>query len=172
MGQAGKNLVDQLKFVVGFGPQDVDTLPTEDYVSFKHYGHWTVILTCGVVGGDIDVTLKQATAVSGTGEKELIFATDKTWQIADYSAADTLTSRTVTSSGATGSKVTIANATDDTFVLIIEVDEEDLDVDNDFDCMRVDITDPAAASFVSCLYIGSKPKFSGDGTVMPSAIVD
>lgn len=172
MSTAGKNLVDQLKFVVGFGPQDVDTQPTEDYVSFKNYGHWTVVLTAGVVGGDIDVTLKQATAVAGTGEKELIFATDHTWQQADWSASDAVTSRTVTNSGATGSKVTIANATDDTWMLIIEVDEEDLDVDNDFDCFRVDITDPAAASFLHCLYIGSKPKFSGDCTTMPSAIVD
>lgn len=176
MSQAGKHLVHQLKFVAGFQPVDVNTLPTEEFVSFKNYGHYTVVLMVGNLAGDIDVTLEQATAVAETGVKELIFATAQAFQVADTAGAgvlaDKLESRTVTSSGATGCKVTLANATDDNMILIIEVDEEDLDVDNDFDCFGIKITDPAAAAVLSCLYIGSKPKYSGDGTTMPSAVVD
>ena len=35
---------------------------------------------------------------------------------------------------------------------MIPIDASELDVDNDFDCVRVDLTDPAAAAIVSCTY--------------------
>jgi hypothetical protein len=175
MNTAGKGLIDKLKFAAAFQPVDWNTPGTPDYVNLKNYGHVTIVLMVGNLAGDIDFTLLQATDVNATGEKELVFSTAHTWQIADTTAAgsgaDTVTSRTVTNSGATGAKVTLANASDDNMILFIEIDEDDLDVNNGFTCLKVAATDPAAAGLLSCLYILSNGRYGGDGTVMPSAVV-
>lgn len=125
---------------------------TGDYVSLKDFGHLTIVIIQGAwAGGTPAVTLKQATAVAGTGEKALAFGIAKQWSKVAL-AANTFTAATVTSD--TFNLPAVANT-----VTVIEVPAESLDVDNGFDCVRVDIASPGAnADLVSVLYILSEAR--------------
>jgi hypothetical protein len=104
-----------------------------DYVSLKGYERATIIIAVDnattVTGAAI--TLKQATAVAGTGEKALGFSTMRT--NLDCAAGDTLTDTAVTSNTFTTDTTDAKN-----LMYVIEVKATDLDVANGFDCIRVD----------------------------------
>lgn len=160
-------LVENAKIVTGLVPKDITgAAQTGDYVSLKNYGHATIIIKTGAVANGADamaITLKQATAVAGTGEKALAFS--KYW-VSDASG-DTFTQTTATSNtfNITG--------TDDNKIYVLEVDSADLDAANDFDCVRVDVGSPGAnAVLLDCTYILTQPRFAGDGSSLPSSIVD
>lgn len=131
----GLKLTDVAKIV--YGSPIIGALATTngdcDYVSLKGYDRCTIVIAVDnaatVTGGAI--TLKQATAVAGTGEKALGF--DYMWANTDTGASDTLTETAVTSDTFT------TDTTDNKNLLyVIEVKASDLDVANGFDCLRVD----------------------------------
>lgn len=111
------------------------------YVSLKNYRKATVIIdvTNGttVTGGA--VTLKQATAVAGTGEKPLAFT--RMLANIDVGAGQAMTETAVASNtfttDATNSK---------RLAYVIEVDSDQLDADNGFDAFRVDVANMANAT--------------------------
>ena len=111
-----------------------------DYVSLKGYSGCTILIQVDnattVTGGAI--TLKQATAVAGTSEKALAFGT--MLANTDAAAGDTLTETAVTSD-----TFTTATTDNKNLVYVIEVDANDLDVANGFDCLRVDVLSMANA---------------------------
>lgn len=128
------------------------------YVSLKNYRKATVVLDvlngATVTGGT--VTLKQATSVAGANEKALAFTR-------------LVASTDVAASQALGELVAVNNAftTDATNAkrlrYIIEIDSDQLDADNNFDCFRVDVAGMAnATGLVSYIlwggrYTGSSP---------------
>lgn len=129
------NLTDIAKIVQG--SPIIGALATTngdcDYVSLKNFDRCTIVISVDnaatVTGGDI--TLKQATAVAGTGEKALAFGT--MYANLDCAAGDTLTATAVTGNTFT------TNVTDNkNLMYVIEVNAEDLDIANGFDCIRVD----------------------------------
>lgn len=150
-----ERLIDNTKIV--FGSPIIGALATTngdcDYVSLKGYQGCTIVIAVDnattVTGGAI--TLKQATAVAGTGEKALAFT--KMWANTDTAAADTLTETAVSSNTFT------TDTTDNKNLLyVIEVDAADLDVANGFDCLRVDVLLMAnAVGFVQ--YVLHGPRF-------------
>lgn len=162
----GLRLIDKAKIV--YGSPIIGALATTngdcDYVSMKDYGKMTIVIAVDnattVTGGA--VTLKQATAVAGTGEKALSFST--VWANTDTAAGDTLTETAVVSDTFT------TNTTNDKNLLyVIELDANDLDVANGFDCVRVDVLSMAnAVGFVQ--YILHDPRYGSP--VARSAIVD
>lgn len=161
---AAMRLSENCKIVVGAVPIDTTgAAVTGDYVSMKGYSHLTVVIMQGAwAGGTPAVTLKQATAVAGTGEKALSFT--KYWSGVALTA-DTLTAATVTSDTFN------LTATANTFT-VIEVDASSLDADNSFDCVRVGIASPGAnADLVAVLYILSGSRYP-QATSPPSAIID
>lgn len=132
---------------------------TGDYASMKGYRHLTVIINSGAVAATSAVTLKQATDVAATSEKALTFTeySVKAGQVANFT--DTTCSSTFDIS-------TTANS-----LYVIEIDSSELDVDNAFDCVRVNLATPgAAAVLVSVVYVLSEPRYAEDA--MPSAITD
>lgn len=146
-------LLDKGKVVTGLAPITPST-STPDYVSMKGYQKLTVIIIADnattVTGSAI--TLKQATVVAGTDEKALAFT--KRWTCADTGAADTLTETAVTSNTFTTQAVNNKNSID-----IIEVDADDLDMDNNFDCVRAGAGD-ATAQVLAIIYILHGPKYA------------
>lgn len=156
-------LVEQTKIVTGLAPITPSS-STPDYVSLKNYDKFTAIIlvdnAAGVTGSAI--TLKQATAVAGTGEKALAFT--KQWANTDTGAADTLTETTVSSNTFTTDNTNAKN-----LMYVLEVDPSDLDVDNNFDCIRVGTGD-ATNAVVSVCYILWPAKYA-KGTP-PAAITD
>lgn len=128
-------LIDQAKIV--YASPIIGALATTngdcDYVSLKDYARCTIVIAVDnattVTGGAI--TLKQATAVAGTGEKALSFST--VYANTDVAASDTLVETAVASNTFT------TDTTDNKNLLyVIELKAEDLDVANGFDCVRVD----------------------------------
>ena len=156
-------LVEDMKFVTGLAPITPSS-STPDYVSLKNYQHFTAVILCDnattVTGSAI--TLKQATAVAGTGEKALSFSF--VWANTDTAAGDTLTKTAVTSDTFTTDATDAKN-----LMYVIEVDASSLDLANGFDCIRVG-TGNATASVVSVCYILSNSRFSA--ATPPAAITD
>ena len=139
--QLNAKLVEQAKFVMGCAPAALtSTAGDGDYVSMKGYRRCTIVLLVlngsTVTGGTI--TLKQASAVAGTGEKALSFSTMHA--NTDCAASDTLVATAVSSDTFT------TNTTNSKQLMyVMEVTSEMLDTANGFDCIRIDSTGMANA---------------------------
>jgi len=136
------NLTDVAKIVMGSPGIAAHTGAAGDcdYVSLKNFDQLTIAINVDnattVTGGA--VTLKQATAVAGTGEKALAFA--KMYANTDCAAGDTVTETAVTSATFTTDTTDNKN-----LMYVIEVQASDLDVAGGFDCVRVDVASMANA---------------------------
>lgn len=124
------------------------TLGDTTYVSLKGYRRLQIIISIadGTTVTGSTITLKQATAVAGTGEKALAFT--RMLANVDYAASKTMTETAVTSNTFT---TQTTNSKDS--VYIIDVDADTLDVANGFDCVRVDGTGHAATASRGCVVL-------------------
>ena len=122
------------------------TLGDTLYVSMKNFRKIQIVISIadGTTVTGSTITLKQATAVAGTGEKALAFT--RMLSNVDYGASKTMVETAVTANTFTTQAV---NSKDS--VYIIEVDSSDLDVANGFDCIRVDGTGHAATASRGCV---------------------
>lgn len=122
------------------------------YVSLKNYAGAMVtidVLNGSTVTGGV-VTLAQAKAVAGTGEKALAFT--RMLANTDVGAGQAMTETAVSSStfttGTTNSK---------RLRYVIDVKASDLDANNGFDCLRVDVDSMAnAIGLVSYVLYGAR----------------
>ena len=122
------------------------------YASFKAYRKATIIIdvlnATTVTGGT--VTLKQATAVAGTGEKALAF----TRMLANI---DVAVSQAMTETAVSSNTFTTDTTNSKRLRYVIEVDAEQLDSANNFDAFRVDVTGMAnAVGTVSYIMWGAR----------------
>lgn len=153
---------DKGKFVTGVAP--VALTADGDFVSMKGYQKLTVIISVDngttVTGGAI--TLDQATDVAATGAKALAFTTMKA--NTDVAASDTMVATAVTSNTFTTDTTNAKN-----LLYVIEIDASDLDMDSNFDCVRVGCASMANA--VGCvIYYLHGPRYAP--TDATSAITD
>lgn len=158
-----KRLVESAKIVTGLDPI-VPSSSVPDYVSLKDYQHVTAIIlvkNATTVTGSA-ITVKQAQAVAGTGEKAL--ALPVAYRNLDTAASDALAEFAVASDTFTTDATNNKN-----LMYVIEVDAAQLDTTNGFDCFRVG-TGNATAATVTVLYILSSPRYAS--AVPPSAIID
>lgn len=167
MLQGVGRLIDVLKPVMGCAPAALtSTAGDGDYISMKGFSKLTIVIAVlnatTVTGGAI--TLKQAQAVAGTGEKALSFS--KMYSNIDCAAADALAETAVVSD-----TFTTDSTNSKQLMYVIEVDADDLDQANGFDCVRVDSASMANA--VGCaLYLLWGARYAKPAGTMPSAIVD
>lgn len=155
--------VEKSGIEVAVVPKDITgAVQNGQYISLKNYNHLTVILIQGAwAGGTPAVTLGQAQAVAGTGAKaaNLNFY----WQKAGLSAS-------VFAKTAVVSNTFNLPATANT-VTVLEIDAEELDVTNGFDCVRVSVASPGAnADLLSIIYLLKEPRFNG--AILPDAKID
>ncbi len=158
MGLIGKVLP-----VWGAGPVTPSTT-TPDYVSLKNARHVTAVISVlngSTVTGSA-ITLKQATAVAGTGEKALAF--DTVWANTDCGAADGYAKTSVSSN-----TFTTGNTNSKALLYVIEIPAESLDTNNSFDCVRVGTGD-AANTTLSVMYYVQPRELNSVGT--PTVITD
>lgn len=137
---------------------------TGDYYSLKDYQGVVFVIAQGAwAGGTPAVTLKQATAVAGTGAKALSF-TEKYSKVA-----------------LTGGVNVLAAVASDTFNLtatanrieMIEVSAADLDRAGGYDCVGIDVASPGAnADLICVLAILCGPRYQGDPALIPNALTD
>lgn len=119
------------------------TLGDTKYVSLK--GYRKIRITVDILNGSTvtgsAITLKQATAVAGTGEKALAFT--RMLANIDVAASQTLVETAVVSNTFT------TDATNSKLLrYVIDVDSDALDVANGFDCIRLDGT--GAVNHLAC----------------------
>lgn len=134
----------------------------EDYVSLKAYLRFAAIVLVDNATTVTGSTLlfKQATDVGGAGEKPLTWS--KHWKNEDTGASDALVL------DETGVEVTDATNAKN-LMYVFEFEAGDLDVANNFDCVRIDTT-AATAAVLSVLYLGLAKYAQALGG--PSAILD
>ena len=157
-----KKLVEETKIVSGLPPITPST-STPDYVSMENYDKLTVIITVdngSTVTGSA-ITLKQATAAAGTGEKALGFS--YVWANTDTGATDTLVKTAVTSNTFTTDTTNAKN-----LMYVIEISAAELDTANSFDWVRAGTAD-AANTVLSVVYILHGARYQG--ATPPTAIV-
>jgi len=163
-------LVEDSQIVSGFLPVDLQTAAnTGDWVSLKLYNHLAVVFfkNAGTAGDDPTITIEQATAVAGTGNKALTFTTIHTKQDTVLTAVGTFTEVTQ----AAANTYTDATSAEDAAIWVIEFDGADLDSAAGFDCVQASVADVGGNAQVGALlYILSEPRYAG--AVPPSAIVD
>jgi len=124
------------------------TLGDTTYVSLKNYAKIRILISIadGTTVTGSTITLKQATAVAGTGEKALAFT--RMLANVDYAASKVMTETAVTANTFTSQTT---NSKDSLY--IIDVDASSLDVAGGFDCIRVDGTGHAATASRGCAVI-------------------
>jgi len=117
------------------------TLGDTTYVSMKNFRKLQIVISIadGTTVTGSTITLKQATTVAGGSEKALGFT--RMLANTDYGTSKTMVETAVTSNTFTTQTV---NSKDS--VYIIEVDAEQLDTANGFDCVRLDGTGHAATA--------------------------
>lgn len=160
---AAPRLVDSAGLEAGGVPVDITGAGMAgDYMSLKLFGHLTILLFQGAwAGGTPACTLKQATDVAGTGEKALAFL-ERWHKVALVDAAWTKVAVVAN----TFNLPAVANT-----MHALEIDADELDADNDFDCVRFDVASPGVnADLLSAAYILGRPRYSQES--IPDAKVD
>jgi hypothetical protein len=111
------------------------TATVSDYISLKNYGRVTFYIQTGDwAGGDAAVTLTEATAQAGTGAQALALTTY--WKKA--SASELLEVQTATSN--------TFNVDSADTLYVVEVDEDDLSVNDDYCYVQLNIASPGQNS--------------------------
>jgi hypothetical protein len=165
-----KHILEKLQIVAGIIPVDTQTGANNgDWVSLKNYGRCAIVVykAAGIAGDDPVITVKQASDVSGTGAKALTF-TRVDAKVGAQTGVGTFT--TVTQ--AAGNTYTDLVSAEAQGLFVIDVQADDLDVDNGFDCVQVSVPDTGAggAQLGSALYLLHEPRYAA--TPMLSAIID
>ena len=145
-------------------PVDLQTGANEgDWVSLKNYNHCTIIVftAIGTGGDDPVITLDQATTVAGAGTKTLNVS--EIFHKVGATAVSAVSAFTkVTQTAADGYDTVAIDGAENEAVFVIEVDRDQLDGDNDFDCMQVNVADVGSNEMLGCaLYILSEPRYDG-----------
>lgn len=151
------------KWVTGLAPITPSS-STPDYVSLKNYGHFTAVITIdnGATVTGSAITLKQAQDVAGTNEKALAFTV--VGANTDTGAGDALTETAVTSNTFTTDTTNNKN-----LMYVLEVDPAELDLANNFDCIRVGTGD-AVNAVTNVLYYLTEARYKAPSP--PTAITD
>ena len=136
---------------------------TSGYISLKH-GHkvWIIVDMKNAVGAATSVTLKQASAVAGTGVKT--GPSVPVWANEDTVATDTLVKQTAWASAYT----TDANAKSKQ--IVFEVDPAQLDVANGFDCVALTFGDSTQATNFANVVAVAQIRY--EQSTPPSMILD
>lgn len=135
-------------------------------VSLKGYAGALVMLQkkAGVAGDDIVFTLLQGTAIAFSTNKALPFTriyeklhattVPGTWTLVEQAAANTYTN--LTSAEKAG-------------LIAVDIKSEMLDVDNGYDCIRLDIPDTgsAGAQLISASYLLYGARYAGASMISP-----
>lgn len=165
------SILEQTQIVSGWLPLDLGTARVSDVVSLKNYRRALVLLHKGVgtAGDDPILTFEQGTDVAFGTNKALNFTTVYTKQGADLAAVGQWTKVTQ----ASGNTYTDATSAEVAALWAFEFKAEDLDIANDYDCLRVSIADVGAnAQLGSVVIILSDPVQFGAPETMLSAIAN
>lgn len=159
-------LIEQAKVVQGLGPV-APSSSTPDFISLKNAHRVSILIPvkngAAVTGSAISIT--QAQDVSNTGGKTLPFTTAyRALNTGAGGNTDVLSSFTVSSNTFTTDNTASADN-----LYAIEVQETDLDVNNGFDCIRVNTGNSVNAT-LAVVYVLYPHKFASAS--LPSSVAN
>tara|TARA_R110002020_G_scaffold29444_2_gene92830 strand:- start:4367 stop:4879 length:513 start_codon:yes stop_codon:yes gene_type:complete len=168
------NLLESVMIVSLIRPVDLqDGANNGDYVSLKNYKHVAIFFhsAIGTAGDDPTINLNQATDVSGTSAKSLSVIDTIYVKQAATSLASTGTFSKVTQSAA--ATYTEATSAEEEAMWVVEIDADELDVDNGFDCVQLTVADVGSNAQLGAAYAFlTEPRFPAAAENMLSAIED
>jgi hypothetical protein len=157
-----QKLIENVRPIWGTEPKNhTGAASTSDVVSLKNCGGALIIIQTGAwAGGTAAVTLKECTAVAGTGATAVAF----TLQYTNVAGSDdTLTETAVTSNTF---NLTTANK-------MHVIDFKSSQLSDGFDCLRVDVASPGANNdFYGVIIIPYDLSYPAHPNDQPSMIVD
>lgn len=139
------------KIVAPWFPFDDKTSITGPYVPWDGWQHCTVIIIPDDQTTNFDISFDQATDTAGTGTKTLPF-TDIIHTATD---GETFTEAAVTSNSYT------TGASGASKIYIVEFDSADMDVQNGFDHIKVDLANCENTAIYACVMIFSDGRYQG-----------
>ena len=161
-----QKLIGQAHIVTAIFPQAGGAL-NGDYISLKNYAGVSIIISVDVTASatDSSITLSQATDVTDSQSDDKALGFTFMWQNLDTETAEALAKTAVTSNTFEAGGVTKST------LYIIEVRADELDVANNFDCLRVKMGDIATAN-VSVIYVLHSPRYRDQVPADISSITD
>lgn len=163
------NLVD---IIEGFPAVDLSAGANNgDYISLKNAERAAVVFVSGVgtPGEDPTLTLQQAQDVSGTGAKALNFTTIYRKQAAVSLAGTAAWTKTAQAAAST---YTNADAAEQSLIWVVEIDPSELDVENNYTCIRATVADIGSGAQPGYLFYLVEPKSKGTPANTPGYIAD
>jgi len=163
-----KHILEKVEIVSAIIPINIGTARAGDVVSMKNYGRCAIVFLkdAGVNNEDVTLTVEQCSSVAPSNAKALNFTRVDVKQ-------GTLTSvgTWTTTNPAAGNTYTNTDLGGQQALIVIDIKAEDLDLDNNFDCVRVSTSDAGTAtSLAAAVYILHEPRYAKAGGV--SAIAD
>jgi len=158
--------------VPGIVPLDLQTARTGDWVSLKNAQGVCIVFFkgAGTAGDDPTLTFQQATDVAGTSAKNLTVVTDIHKKQGTLTAVGTWTTTTQAAAATYAGDGTSA---EEQAVYVVEIEADQLDVDNGFDCINVACSDVGTNAQLGCaLYILYGLRYGGAPATLPNAIAD
>lgn len=176
-----QHFAEQFNLCQGILPVALNTAANNgDWVSMRDYGRCTIVIfkAVGTAGDDPTIAVKQATAVAGTSSKALPFSTVYKKQAATNLLAVNTYTKSTSDVPATNDTFVVASGTwtnsdlaEQAAIIVIDIKAEDLDADNNFDCVQVSIADIGTnAQLGSAIYIMGEPRYQKD--ILNAAIID
>ncbi len=166
-------LLERMQIVPGFPPAALTTARTGDVVSLKGYRRCLVLFhaAIGSAGEDPTITILQGTDVAFGTNKPLdfteIFVKMDATHLSDVGQWTKVTQ-------AASNTYTDATSGEQEKMWAIEFKAEDLDIENDYDCIRAALGDvgSVATQIGALYYLLSDPIFSKAPQDMEDAITD
>lgn len=166
------NLLGKIDIVPAIIPLDLQTARDGDWVSLKNAQGCLVVVFkgTGTAGDDPSITIEQASDVAGTGAKVLNAITEFFKKTGTLTSVGTWTRVTQTAD----ELVTVDTASAEVEAIwAFNIESDQLDVDNGFDCVRVRIADVGTNAQLGCaLYILHGLRFPAGPDALLSAIAD
>jgi hypothetical protein len=157
-----QHILEKLTIASGIKPVNLATgNNTGDLVCMKNYGRLAVVLYCEngtATTGDVTITMQQATDAAAGGVKALTFTRVDHKQGTDLEAVGQFTEVTQTAA----STYTNTDSGENEQIIVIDVKAEDLDIENNFDWVRVYIAQVGNAKIGAALYILHEPRYGTD----------
>jgi len=172
MGNAVKPLGSEIDIVPIILPLDLQTARLGDYVSLKNWQGVVFVFFKGVgtAAEDPTLTFKQATTVAGGSEKDFANVTTIFKKQGTLTGVGAWTKVTQT---AAATFVGDGTSAESEGLYAIQIDAAELDQDNGFDCVTVNVADVGITAQLGCIFaILYGPRYGGAADTLPSAIAD
>ena len=147
-------LAQESHIINALPPVDIDGGANTDVISMKDCSHITFLVTLGVTGASTTIKVQECDDFTPTNTNDIAF------KVAKEETANGDTLGNLAANASTG----VATSTNDNITYVIEVDAEDLNVDGGYNKLRLNFSDPGAATFASVVAVQTGFAYQGDAT--------